>query len=539
MSLDENSLLYPFRKLSGLAAPGTSLPGWYAIDGYAPGHCFGQWISALSRYTAVTGDSATRLRVSRLVQLYNATITPDGAFFRGNRFPAYTYDKMVLGLLDAHTHAACPEALPTLFKLTRAASPYLPTKALTHVEMCALPHKDPSYCSDESYTLPENQFLAFRIASDSMYLDAGRRFLLNQEFFDPLSRNENALIKLHAYSHMNALSSAAQAWLTLGDPRYLRAATNGFRFVQQQSFATGGWGPNEEFFDPATNALAEHLTDTHRGFETPCGSYAHAKLANYLLRITGDSTYGDSMETVLYNTIAGALPLRPDGNAFYYSDYNWQGSKGYFPDLWPCCSGTFPMVAADYRIHTAFREPTGLIVNLYFPANIRFTTPSGSQFMLAQSGDYPFDSHIAFVLSGSHPEAFSIRFRIPAWANGAELRINGRKSDVAIMPGTFATIFRTWEPGDHIDLDLPLPMRLATLNAQNPNVVSLQRGPICLFAVTEPPRAPAATRQQLLAAQPASPSNREFHAETATGPLRLVPFMDLPQSQPYSLYLSV
>ena len=56
------------------------------------------------------------------------------------------------------------------------------------------------------------------------------------------------------------------------------------------------------------------------------------------------------MERVLYNTILGAKPLLPDGTSFYYSDYNDNAQKGYHPDKWPCCSGTFPQVTADYGI---------------------------------------------------------------------------------------------------------------------------------------------------------------------------------------------
>ena len=59
------------------------------------------------------------------------------------------------------------------------------------------------------------------------------------------------------------------------------------------------------------------------------------------MRVTGDSRYGDSMERVLYNTILGAKPLRPDGTSFYYSDYNNNASKFYYEQKWPCCSGTF------------------------------------------------------------------------------------------------------------------------------------------------------------------------------------------------------
>ena len=67
-------------------------------------------------------------------------------------------------------------------------------------------------------------------------------------YFDPLSQGNNVLPGEHAYSHVNAFSSAMQAYITLGSEKHLRAASNGFdMLVKTQSFATGGWGPNESF----------------------------------------------------------------------------------------------------------------------------------------------------------------------------------------------------------------------------------------------------------------------------------------------------
>ena len=77
-----------------------------------------------------------------------------------------------------------------------------------------------------------------------------------------------------------------------------------------QSFATGGWGPDENFREPGSGEIGESLTKTHSSFETPCGSYAHFKITRYLLRVTRDSRYGDSMERVLYNCILGAKPIQ-------------------------------------------------------------------------------------------------------------------------------------------------------------------------------------------------------------------------------------
>src|SRR6202012_3388924 len=102
---------------------------------------------------------------------------------------------------------------------------------------------------DETYTLPENLFLAYRRSGDSRYRELGKRFIYH-EFYDALADEHNAFPGKHAYSHVNTLSSAMQSYLVLGDEKYLRAARNGLRMVQEQSFATGGWGPSEGFVEP-------------------------------------------------------------------------------------------------------------------------------------------------------------------------------------------------------------------------------------------------------------------------------------------------
>src|SRR5215475_8958820 len=113
MSLSEDSLLKPFRQMVGQSAPGADLGGWYNYDpnydwhrddaGFAPSATFGQWVSALARYHAITGSAEAREKVLRLNRLYAATI--GGDFYDKNRFPAYCYDKLLLGLIDSHSLA--------------------------------------------------------------------------------------------------------------------------------------------------------------------------------------------------------------------------------------------------------------------------------------------------------------------------------------------------------------------------------------------------------------------------------------------------
>src|SRR6202020_542351 len=309
------------------------------------------------------------------------------------------YDKLSCGLIDAHEFAHDPMAMDIHEKLTRAMVRYLPEKALSRQEQRSRPHRDTSYTWDETYTLPENLFLAYQRSGDPFYRDLAKKYSEDYTYFNPLSRGNNVLPFEHAYSHVNAFSSAMQAYITLGSEKHLRAAQNGFdMLLKTQSFATGGWGPNEGFGEPGTGQLGDSLGLTHASFETPCGAYGHFKITRYLLLETADSRYGDSMDRVLYNTILGSKPLQPDGTSFYYSDYNDKAQKGYFDDKWPCCSGTFPQITADYGISAYMRRGPDVYVNLYVPSELRWRQ-GGAACMLTQTTEYPASSQSTMVLT--------------------------------------------------------------------------------------------------------------------------------------------
>ncbi len=536
MGLSDDALLKPFRLMAGQPAPGEDIGGWYRYDpnydwhtfdaGFAPSATFGQWISALSRAYAVHGDPRVRERVLRLNRLYAQTISPEFYSIK-NRFPAYCYDKLVCGLIDAHQYVRDPDALRILDHTTDTALPHLPGHAVEH-GVSWRPGTDESYTWDESYTISENLFLAYRRGAGKRYRDLGAQYL-DDAYYDPLAAGHSDLEQRHAYSHVNSLCSAMQAYLTLGSEKHLHAAKNGFDFLLAQSFATGGWGPDETLHAPNSPAVDASLTKTHNSFETPCGAYAHFKLTRYLLRVTRDARYGDSMERVMYNTILGAKPLQADGRTFYYSDYNLKGRKVYSNHRWPCCSGTMPQIATDYGISTYLRDPQGIYVNLYIPSTVRWTH-NGAPISLTQKTDYPFSSEISFELAASRPTEFAIRLRIPAWADGASLSINGRAVAEPAIPGQFATLRRTWKSGDRIELDLPRKNRLESIDPAHPDTVALLNGPLVLFAISE--AAPKLARAQLLAARQAGP--RAWHA----GTLKLLPWTEI-GDEPYSTYLTV
>jgi uncharacterized protein len=546
MNLDDDRMLKVFRQVAGLPAPGEDMGGWYDLTGFSlergdfhgfiAGHSFGQYVSGLARACAVTGSQQTRAKVNRLVKGYAETLDPKAKFFVDYRLPAYTYDKLSCGLIDAHEFAQDPIAMDVHEKLTRSIVAYLPEKALSRAEQRSRPHKNTPYTWDESYTLPENLFLAYQRSGKTFYRDLAKQYLEDDTYFGPLSQGNNVLPFEHAYSHVNAFSSAMQAYLTLGSEMHLRAATNGLRMLETtQSFATGGWGPNEAFGEPGTGQLGDSLSLTHASFETPCGAYGHFKITRYLLRVTKDAHYGDSMERVLYNTILGAWPIQPDGKSFYYADYNNTGKKVWYRDKWPCCSGTFPQLAADYHISTYLRSTDGVYVNLFTPSSVNWTD-GGDKFGLNQQTKFPLENTVQIQVSGSRPSEYTVYVRIPGWTTAeAVLSLNGNRVSDSVQPGTFAAIRRTWKDGDRVELELPMPLRLEPVDANHPNLVALMRGPLVLFAAAD--SQPAFDKAELLRARLASNAAGDSIATSADGKaISMRPFMSI-KDESYSTYV--
>ena len=546
LNLDDDRLLKVFRQVAGLPAPGEDMGGWYDLTGFSlerndfhgfiAGHSFGQYLSALARAYAVTGSEPTRAKVNRLVRGYAGTLDPKAKFFIDYRLPAYTYDKLSCGLIDAHEFARDPMAMDVHEKLTHAMVAYLPEKALSRQEQRSRPHKDTSYTWDETYTLPENLFLAYQRSGKPFYRNMAKQYLEDDTYFNPLAQGNNVLPFEHAYSHVNAFSSAMQAYITLGSEKHLRAATNGFdMLVKTQSFATGGWGPDEAFGEPGRGQLGDSLTSTHASFETPCGAYGHFKITRYLLRVTKDPKYGDSMERVLYNTILGAWPIEADGTSFYYSDYATTGKKVWYGQKWPCCSGTFPQLAADYHISTYLRSSDGVYVNLFVPSKLRWTD-DGGRYGLTQQTAYPFDNKIQLQVSGSGSKEYTLYIRIPSWAGpDPVLSVNGNRLSNPVRPGTFASVRRTWKDGDRVELELPMPLRLEAVDANHPNLVALLRGPLVLLALAD--SEPSFEEAGLLRAKPIENSAGDWLANSTEGtPVTMRPFMNIDKEN-YSTYV--
>lgn len=479
LDIPDDSLLYGFLERAGLKPAGKSLGGWYKQD---YGNTFGQLISAYSRYYSITRDERFYNKIKNLLYSWASAIEDDGYFFyTRNALYHYTYEKMVGGLVDACVYAGFEDAICFLEKITTWAEKNLSQDNIYADNDCCFKR------SAEWYTLPENLYRAYIISGNDRFKNFGDKFLY-KDYYNYYEKNDYiGLMKAgersvtrrhHAYSHINALSSAAMFYLVTGDKNYLKVLENAFNIIKEtQIFNTGGLGPGETFMYPEQREETLYSEKFH--FETACCSWAILKLTRYLTEFTGKAIYGDWAEKIIYNGI-GAMPLiKPNGEVMYFSDYNINGGTKEVCMPWSCCTGTFPIGLTEYHNHVYYYDENGIYINLFLPSTVKYKR-GDCEVALNQETDFPAGNVMKITLTLQKPVDFKISIRIPEWIKkDFIISVNNVQVPFNINKG-WTEIEKIWVDNDRIKVDLAAGLDLVPLSKDKGYPAVFMLGPVVM-----------------------------------------------------------
>ncbi len=472
LGIPNDDILHGFRKAAGMPAPGRPLGGWCGEDSAT---VFGQWLSGMARLSRATGDTALKNKALTLFAEWAKTVPASGDARMGH----YAFDKIVCGLVDLARYAGHRDVIPVLARVTAHANrtfqrPQAPVADITD-------NKAYYGRPQEWYTLGENLLRAYQLTGDATYRAFAEEWFYHGYWHKFVaSAAPDDAHGVHAYSHVNAFSSAAMAYEVTGSPNFLSVIRNAYDYLQRfQCYATGGYGPNERFMK-TDGSLGRALDTRSDTFEAVCGSWAGFKLSRYLMRFTGDARYGDWIERLFYNGVGAALHVKDDVRNFYYADYRVGGGmKVYNWDTCTCCSGTYLQNMADVHNIIYFKDAEALFVNLFVPSVVRWDSAAG-RVELTQDTRYPDADTSRLTLRMSAPATFALRVRVPSWTTTLSATVNGAAVAMDAAPGTWATIRREWKSGDVVELRIPLTLRMEAVDAQHPDRVAVVRGPIVM-----------------------------------------------------------
>jgi len=132
---------------------------------------------------------------------------------------------------------------------------------------------------------------------------------------------------------------------------------------------------------------------------------------------------------------------------------------------WPKFVGSLWMATPD----------NGLAAVVYAPSTVKARVGSAGQVTIRQATDYPFSGVVTLTVTPSvNRLRFPLQLRIPSWADGATVTLNGT-SVAGVTPGTFVRIERLWNRAETVRITLPMPARVSTWYRDS---VAVERGPL-------------------------------------------------------------
>lgn len=335
----------------------------------------------------------------------------------------------------------------------------------------------------------------YRLSGKRKYLDLARFFveqrgradgrkLYGQYCQDHRPVRAQTQIVGHAVRAMYLLSAVTDLAAISPDAGYERMLDRVWRdTVYTRLYITGGIGPsshNEGFTVPYD------LPNDTAYCET-CAAIALCLWNARMNLLRADARYVDVFERALYNGLLSGVSL--DGTRFFYT--NPLGSTGdHHRQPWftcACCPTNIVRFLPSLGGYVYARDDDGVYVNLYIGGTARIELADGKRVAIRQQTNYPWDGRVRLHVRPPTPTTFTLALRIPGWCRGARLAINDRPVRHLRLARGYVRIRRTWQPGDLVELNLPMPILRMEADPRvraDRGRVALQRGPIvfCLEA---------------------------------------------------------
>lgn len=508
LELDTNCLLQNFYLEAGIVLPGLQVVdnpetanlhwGWEAPTCQLRGHFLGHWISAAAKLIAADGEPELRVKLDNIVSELARCQELNGGEWVGsipekyftrlikNQYiwsPQYVMHKTIVGLSDAYIYAGNTQALDILSHLS--------DWYITWTEKAAETNPHAVYAGEEAGML-EVWAQLYQLTKDEKYLTLAKRYA-DAALFRKLKEGKDSLTNCHANASIPFTHGAAKMYEITGDSDWLEVIKLFWKaaVTDRGMFSTTGMNAGEFWVPP--HMQGHFLGSSDQEF---CTVYNMVRTASYLLKYTGEAQYADYIERALYNGFLAQQNAQTGMPAYFLplgagSRKKW-GTKTR--DFW-CCHGTMVQAQTLYPELVWFTDGDKITAAQYIPseftaemngANVTVSQTTGMKYYNDQAFfDEKDDGQMSrwllkFSVKCDKPVRFTLSLRVPEWAKGVELEVNGKNTAAPVKDG-WLDITADWQ-NDSVQVFFPSELRAETL-PDMPELMSVVDGPIVLAGI--------------------------------------------------------
>lgn len=339
----------------------------------------------------------------------------------------------------------------------------------------------------------------------------------------------------HAVLALYYYAGAADVAAETGEKELIDALDRLWENVtQKKMYVTGAIG--QTHYGASTNRdkieegfIDEYMMPNMTAYNETCANICNSMFSYRMLGLHGELKYADIMELVLFNSALSGISI--EGKDYYYANplRKIQGARDYtkmnteYPTRQPylecfCCPPNLVRTIAQVSGWAYSIAQNGIAVNLYGGNKLNTKLLDGSAIQLTQETQYPWEGAVKLTIEDCKNTPFEILLRIPDWAVGSKIKVNGKDAGIVATAGNYAKIERTWQKGDVVTLDMPMDIKFVEGNPRIEEVrnqVAVKRGPVVYCM--ESPDLPKDTKILDVYIKGETPLKAEYHPELLGG----------------------
>jgi hypothetical protein len=342
-----------------------------------------------------------------------------------------------------------------------------------------------------------------------------RIYNVDESIFGPPLRDAQEIFGHNTYT-AHYLTGGTNLYNLTGEAALLDALKRlAGNLISKKTYLTGAVAPVQHVARPElkvngktykSTALVEGIGQEYdlpneTSYCETCGQCLYMEWFYQMFRLTGEGTYMDAAERMLYNATLGCVDIDKP-NFFYcnpqeqlsgstrYTDngpfasqnanYSW---KRQYTKKCACCPPKVLRALALTPEMAYNVSNEGLWVNLYGGNTFNTELPWGGSLKCEQKTNYPWDGKMSLKIEDlKSKKNFTVFLRIPGWVNSpVSIKVNGRIVEQATKSGTYHELNRNWGKGDLIEMELPMPVRYMVADPRlkdNMGKVAIMRGPV-------------------------------------------------------------